>query len=144
MNENIEQLITNIEQEFDTGLMVYLQKKDLTLLSLPDEAQFGFIDDEDWEKAQTEIENNPENYFELDKWDSSYSFKIMNFFVENIDDNAILKAKLSEVLEREKPFKNFRTILDHHEKYLQEWYKFKTLKQKEFIKNQLIALKILE
>lgn len=144
MNTNIEQLIKDIEEEFDTGLKVYLHKKDLTVLSLPNEDQFDITDDEYWEETQAEIENNPENYLELDKWDSSYSFKIMQSFAENIEDNAILKAKLNDALEKAKPFKNFRFILDHHDKYLQEWYKFKTLNQREFIENQLIKLKILE
>ena len=74
MSSKIEQLIIDIEQEFDLGLKVYLHKNDLTLLTLLDDSHLGFVDDE----------------------------------------------------------------------YLQEWYKFKTLKQIKFIENQIIRLKMSE
>ncbi|KQT16921.1 hypothetical protein ASG31_11155 [Chryseobacterium sp. Leaf404] len=67
----------------------------------------------------------------------------MESFAENISGNKVLKAKLPDALENSKPFKNFRNILDRNDEYLQEWYIFRSLKQREFVKKQLTELKII-
>ena len=138
-----EELITEIEQELEIGMKVYIHKTNIKLLVLPNEEMIDFADGEFWKKEQDELENNAENYFEIEIWDSSYSFKIMEYFAENMDGNRVLKAKLLDALENSKPFKNFRNILDRHDEYLHEWYKFRALQQREFVKKQLENLKII-
>ena len=140
---NTEELIAEIEQELEMGMKVYIHKTDLTILVLPNDDMIDFADDEFWEKEQEKLENNAENYFEIEIWDSSYSFKIMERFAENIHGNRVLQAKLLDTLENSKPFKNFRNILDRHDEYLHEWYQFRALQQRKFVKEQLTNLKII-
>lgn len=138
-----EELIIEIEQELEMDMKVYVHKDTLSLLMLPDDDMIDFADDEFWENVQEELEKNSENYIEVEKWDASHSFRIMESFAENISGNRILQAKLLDALENSKPFKNFRNILDRYEKYLQEWYSFRALKQREFVKKQLTDLNII-
>lgn len=142
MEPNKEQIIIDIEQELDCGLRVFLHKNNLNIITLPDEAEIDFMEDEDWEDQKKELEINRKNYVEIEKWDCSYSFKLMEYFVEIVDDDEVLREKLSQALERAKPFRNFRFILDHHDEYLQKWYQFKSSKQREFVKNQLSELNL--
>lgn len=138
----MEQLITEIEQELDCGLKVYLHIKELTLITFPDDSEFFFVDDEFWETQREKLKGDPVHYIEIEKWNSSYSFRLMSSFTENMDDHPVLKAQLSEALTKPKPFKNFKSILEDYDQNLEEWYSFKSLQQKEFVKDQLIALKI--
>lgn len=143
MNLDLEKLVAAIEQEFDCGLNVFLHQFTLNLLVLPDDSDRDYIEEEYWEEQRLELKNNESHYIEIKKWNSSYSFKVMESFVLNIVDDYIFKTKLSDALEKSKPFRNFRTILDTNNEYLQKWYRFKTLMQKEYIKDQLIDLGIM-
>lgn len=125
------------------GMKVYVHKDNFSLLMLPDDDMIGFADREFWEKELEELEENSENYVEIEKWDASYLFRIMKSFAENITGNRILQAKLLDALENSKPFKNFRNILDRYEEHLQEWYSFRALNQREFVKKQLADLEIM-
>lgn len=142
MKPNTEQIIIDIQQELDCGMRVYLHKNHLIILTLPDADEIDFMEDEDWQQQKKELKVNQKNYVEIEKWDSSYSFKIMKSFVESLGDNHVLKEKLFEVLERAKPFRNFRSILDEDNDSLQNWYHFKSSKEREFVKNQLSGLKM--
>jgi hypothetical protein len=65
------------------------------------------------------IEANRADYFEFVKLDSYKSFQIMVDFAESVNDNR-LRYLLIEALNKSKPYKNFKNIIDHSGSYRQE------------------------
>lgn len=62
----------------------------------------------------------------------------MENFIEEIIADRHLKYKLQNALEKRKPFRNFKTIIDYSE-YRQAWFDFKKKSLEEHVTNLLNA-----
>ena len=52
-------------------------------------------------------------------------FQIMVDFIEKLPQNRV-RYQLEAALERRKPFRNFRLVLNRNDALLQQWYQFKS------------------
>lgn len=131
------QQINEIAQDLDCGFKCYLNKKTGELISIPDELKNPEMDTEDWLDEIEKIENNIDNYYEIDPLKSSDSFKIMEDFAYTLDDSNSLKDKLIQALSKRKPFREFKFVIDNSDKYRQKWFDFKNQELQNWVSEKV-------
>ena len=127
-----EEQINEIADFLDCGLTCLFNKKTKELITITEFDDYPDSDEFNWD-----------DIIEFKKMDSSYSFDIMVDFVEQLD-NSLLKKKLIKILNRSKPFKNFRLQIDNSGEYRQKWFDFKKIKYINFVKSQIETISEIE
>ena len=125
--------LSDIAQELEMGMECYVHKETGELKSFPED----MIDEEEWLEVIDEIEKDAENYIEIEKMDSNHSYRVMERFIDTVEDKQ-LADRLYNAINRSKPFHNFRYELDYSDEYLKKWYAFKSQAMIEWVKEQLI------
>ncbi|MGK0388238.1 MAG: hypothetical protein ACI94Y_000966 [Maribacter sp.] len=127
--------IKEIAEHLDGGMICYIHKQTheikeiIDLDEYPDGREF-------WEEDLKEIEANIDDYFKMEKIPSRDSFRIMAAFVETLSPSKI-KWRLESILERKRPFRNFKDEVDYNENIRQQWFKFKDWKYQEWVKEYI-------
>ena len=85
------------------------------------------------------LEENWDKYVEIDRMESHESFEIMEDFAESIDD-ARLQEKLFHALNKSKPFRNFKWVIDNSGEYRQRWFDFKKARYIQIVKDKIERL----
>lgn len=91
---------------------------------------------DDLEEKWREIKKHPRHYMEIEKPDSNASFRLMEDFLAEIED-AHFRSRLSETLNKPKPFRHFKNIVDQNEVFRQKWFAFKNQRMIAWVKKQL-------
>jgi len=125
--------IYDITQDLECGMNCFVHKLTGEVKSVPED----MVDEEEWEEVIDEIENDAGNYIEIEKMDSNHSYKVMERFIDTVEDKQ-LADRLYNAINRSKPFHNFRYELDYSDEYLKKWYAFKSQAMTEWVKEQLI------
>jgi hypothetical protein len=128
--------IKSIAEEIEMGMKVFVHLETKDIKSLPDFDNDIVLDEEIWEDAIKEIEEDMDNYLQFDPLSSRESFSIMGEFAGNVKDEA-LRNKLFQSLNRPKPFKHFKEIIDNSGDFRDEWFAFRESKYIELVKEQL-------
>ncbi|MCK5685755.1 hypothetical protein KAJ27_16600 [bacterium] len=126
--------ITDISQDLQMGLKTFINKETYEVRSLLDPGD-RYVDPEVWEDSLNVIEKEWNDYFCLTKMDSWESFKIMEDFIEEINDER-LKNDLVKILNMKKPFANFKAEIDIS-LYRQKWLDFCDMKYEEYVREIL-------
>ncbi len=84
------------------------------------EDYFFYNEMEDSAKEET---TNPDKYFPVEQEHSSTAFRVMESFAETVADNR-LKGRLTDALERKKPFANFKIIIDNSA-VREQWFAYR-------------------
>ncbi|NOY38324.1 MAG: hypothetical protein GXO83_12230 [Chlorobi bacterium] len=126
--------IHRIAQELDMGLDVYINRETGEVRSILDPEDL-FSEGEIWEEEIKKIEKEWDDYVVLKKMDSFEAFGIMEAFVHEVDDER-LQDKLVDILERRRPFSNFRAAIDDS-LYRERWFAFKDGKYQEYVRKLL-------
>ena len=138
MEHTNTKLIKEIAENLEIGCNSYYNKKTYELIAIPNNSLI--MDDESFDETFGEdfkrVTKKNSVFIKIDVLESFDSFKIMEYFTEQLEDN-ILKQALLSALERKKPFQNFNHII-HNSNKRQNWFDFK---QKEMGK---IVEKILD
>ena len=98
-----EHQIKEIAEQFDCGFRSFWHKPTATLLFVPDRKNYLFADTELFDEELQKLEDNFEDYLEIEKPDSSDSFEIMILFTEQLEDNSNIKNQLTYALNKKKP-----------------------------------------
>ena len=132
-----EKQIKDIAGQIDCGMVCYYNLKTGEIESLPNPDDINYSDvDELWAAEIKKVEDNRSDYFEFEKMDAHTSFRVMADFAEQIDDET-LKDQLIETLERSKPFRNFKWLIDDSGKYRDQWFEFRDKRSMEWMKTQI-------
>ena len=108
--------ISEIAESLDMGMNCYLNLRSGEIkITIDDDSLIG-EEKELWADYIREIEENHEDYFAFDRMNSNESFGVMADFAESIDDETI-KRKLMNALNKSKPFRNFKWIIDNSGDY---------------------------
>ncbi len=109
------------------GFMCFFNPETLEVESVP---QKMISDPEEYEMITREKYTDAEmkhlqwqKYIEVEPMESHQSFKVMEYFIGEVDDNN-LQNKLINALNRRKPFANFKYIVETS-KYRQQWFDFR-------------------
>jgi hypothetical protein len=131
-----EKQIHEIAQDLDYGMGCFYNLKTGEIKTLLNFDNWIGADEEIWEEESKEIDENWDDYFEFEGFESYESFKIMEDFAEIVED-AELQNKLINALNRPKPFRNFKWIIDNSGDYRQQWFDYKNMRYIQWIKEQV-------
>ena len=120
-----EKQIEEIADYLDSGLICLYNKKTKELITITEFDDYPDSDELNWD-----------DILEFERMNSNDSFDLMIYFVEQLND-CLLKEKLINVLNKSKPFKNFKFQIDNSDEYRQKWFDFKNRSYVEYVKLQL-------
>jgi hypothetical protein len=128
--EKYKELVHNVAENIDCGLVCFINPETLELEEIPKGMLDGFsdfslnpeLDDED-DDEQKFLHEEWESCIIIEPRESSESFKIMERFVDKVNDKN-LKNKLINALNNRRPFANFKNIVESSN-YRKEWFAFK-------------------
>ena len=132
-----KKIINEIAQELDCGNDCYFNPKTKEIIAIPnysiisDEELFEEVFGSDVEK----VNEREADFIKLEVLQSFESFKIMERFVEQIDDQKF-KAALENALQRRKPFRNFKYLIDDSD-FRQDWFDFKQNELEKRVEKEL-------
>jgi hypothetical protein len=125
--------INAIAQELETGMKVYLNRETLEFKSILD---WDDMDDTQfWDEEVAAIEKEWADYIILPKMNSYEAFRIMESFVDEVDDPA-LKNDLIKILSRRSPFSKFKGEVESS-KYRQKWFDYRTKSLEDYVSELL-------
>ena len=107
-------IIKEIAENLDCGFNCYYNSNTSEIVTIPnfsdiaDEEEFKEIIQEALEK----INKQKAGFVKFEVLESFESFKIMERFVEQISDQQF-KSELENILQKKKPFQNFKYLLDN-------------------------------
>lgn len=131
-----EKQIEEIADNLDGGMRCFYNLKTGEIKSILNFDSWIGADEEPWEEESKEIDENLGDYFEFEGFESYDSFQIMADFAEIVDDTS-LQNKLINVLNRPKPFQNFKWQIDNSGEYRQQWFDFKKKRYIKWVKEQI-------
>ncbi|MCF8237746.1 MAG: UPF0158 family protein [Saprospiraceae bacterium] len=130
-------ILKGIVQSLEAGYVCYVNKLTLEVIDIPealshhDEQEYLDVFQHDID----EVTKNESDYFRIEPPSSHEGFKIMEAFVDQLQD-AYFQRKLLEVLNARKPFKHFKRLIDDS-KYRQEWFDFKAKEIEKLVLDKL-------
>lgn len=130
-----EEQIKEIAEQINSGMNCYVHRLTGNIISVIDLDNFD-ADEEGWEKELKEIEDNSDNYLKIENMSSTEKFELMAEFAKNLN-NPLLKEELIKALEKAKPFRNFKWLIDNSGLYRQKWFDFENQKMIDWVKQQL-------
>ena len=140
MTSTTTDIVKEIAEQLDCGFRAFIHKTTGQLLFIPDNYNYPDIDLRSWDKQLEELENNITDYHEIEKWTSSEAFEIMSEFAVHLTDKD-LQSRLFDTLRKNKPFKEFKFVIDNSGDFRQQWFDFKNKWQEDFVARQLNRLK---
>ena len=130
------QQIKEVSEQLDCGLKCFWNRKTNELLFVPDTDKYPEVEDEEFAEELEKLDTNFEDYVEIESMPSRESYDIMVEFMEQVID-AKLKNQLANALNRNKPFREFKDVLDESGEQRTEWFSFKNEKLNEWVVKQL-------
>ena len=140
MTSTTTDIVKEIAEQLDCGFRAFIHKTTGQLLFIPDNYNYPDIDLSSWDKELEQLENNFTDYHEIEKWTSSEAFEIMSEFSVHLTDKD-LQSRLFDTLRKNKPFKEFKFVIDNSGDFRQQWFDFKNKWQEDFVARQLNRLK---
>jgi hypothetical protein len=131
-----EQQIKEIAEQLDCGFRCFWHKTTGELLFVPDLNNNPYADTEFYEDDLEKLDNNFGDYIEIEKPTSSDSFEIMANFTEQLNDNEKIKNELINALNKKKPFREFKFVIDNSGIYRQHWFDFKNAQLKQWVSDK--------
>lgn len=129
-----EELISEIADLLDWGLICYYHRPTGTLESLPNQDD-DYFDPEPWQDLIDKLEQDRDNYAKFEVMSSHQAFKVMENFAHSIQDSRF-REQLLDRLSRRKPFRNFNDLVDDSG-YREDWFKFKANAYQDFVREQI-------
>jgi hypothetical protein len=140
MNITTAENIKEIAEQLDCGFRAFIHKTTQQILFVPDENFLTDIDLDPWNEELEQLENNITDHYEIDKWTSSEAFETMSEFADQLTDSN-LQNRLFDALRKNKPFREFKSVIDNSRDFRQQWIDFKNKWQQDFVSRQLNRLK---
>jgi hypothetical protein len=142
LSEELEELVPQIADAIDSGLICFLNRDTLEIEEVPrifveDSEEFEALTGETAESLNLKY-TGWENYLTIEPLESNESFRIMEEFAGNMEDEK-LKGELFNALSYRRPFVNFKDIIDNS-RHRQEWFDFK----KHWLENHIKKLLLID
>jgi len=134
--DKYKKLVSEIAESIDAGLYCFVNTD---TLEMEDIAEHMLSEDpEEFEMMTGELLEEMnfkythwENYITIEPLQSGESFKIMESFAEQINDNNF-QQNLFKALNRKRPFANFKYLIDNSD-FRQKWFDFKQARLEEYV-----------
>lgn len=133
--------LNEIIQNLDGGFSAFIHRETEKLIFVPNERDLHGIDLDIWDEELKELENNSMDYYEIYKWTSSQAFGMMTEFAERLTTDTRLQGRLLDALNKKRPFREFKFVIEDSGGVRQQWFDFKNSWQQDFVARQLDQLK---
>ena len=130
------EILNDIADSMETGFKCFLHRDTFEVVTYLDPEQYVEMDAKDWKEAISKVRKNKKKFIEIESMTSSDSFKVMEEFVDSLENNST-KIRLLTALEGQKPFANFKHQIDNSSEYRELWFAFRRQKNIEWVQNQL-------
>jgi hypothetical protein len=124
----------------DVGFGCYWNKVTGQLLFIPENKNDPFNEYVEEDENFKELEEHFADYIKIDKPTSRDGFEIMEGFAEELTDNPKLQYELFNALNRKKPFREFKFVIDNSGLYRKEWFDFKAAHQQRLLIEKFKAI----
>jgi hypothetical protein len=114
----------------------YFNLKTGDIRTLPNFDDWLGADEEPWKDEIKEIDEAGDDYLEFEGFETHESFQIVVDFAERIEEPK-LRDELIKILNRPKPFQNFKWQIDRFGVYRQQWFDFKKMRCVNWVKEQI-------
>ena len=115
-------ILNDLAQNLEMGMQTYIHKDTLEIFAIPTPEML--LDLEDYWKEDIKIfKKNKKKLIEIKPIPSHESYKLMEKFVELVDDKRI-RGKLLTALGGRKPFAVFKNQVDYSGPYREMWFAF--------------------
>ena len=128
-----EQQIKEIAEQLDCGFCCFWHKTTGELIFVPDFNNNPYADAEVYKDDLEKLDNNVGEYIEVERPNSRDSFEIMAKFIKQLNDNHKIKTDLIIALNKKKPFREFKFMIDNSGVYKQQWFDFKNAQLKQWV-----------
>jgi hypothetical protein len=125
--------VKEIADMIDCGHLCYWHKKTGELFFIIDDVHMVLEDDELHQADLKKLEDNFHDYIEIEKPESRDSFMIMEDFVMRLEGNDHFKLRLINALNKKKPFREFKFLVDNSGIYREQWFAFKNERMKQWV-----------
>lgn len=124
--------IKEIAEELCLGFKAYVHKQTGEYFFVPYPIKMQDMDTTPWEDDIEKLEENSFDYYHIPTMESRDSFQIMVDFTEELTD-ATLKNKLIQALNKRKPFREFKFVIDNSGDDRDKWFDFKNNREMEWV-----------
>lgn len=132
------EMIKEIAAELDMGMKCFYHLPTATLKSYPDELRMeGDLDEEIWGETINEVEENYGEYLAFEGMESRESFRVMQDFIEDEIHDESIQQRFFDVIQRRKPFQQFKNLLLDYPDLRQQWFDYKDKRMIEYVEQQL-------
>ncbi len=83
-----------------------------------------------------QVDSHPQTYIEIEAMRSGDAYRVMVDFVEQLT-NQRLQEKLLRALDKPKPFREFKYVIDNSGIHREEWFAFKNQQYVDWVRRQL-------
>ncbi len=128
--------INEISEQLDCGFQAFYHKQTGELIFVPDTNRHLDMDTSAWQNELDKLDENFLDYYEIDSMSSSHMFRVMADFAEAINE-AQLRNKLIEALNKNKPFREFKFVIENSKSHRKGWFEFKKERYIEWTEDQL-------
>ena len=111
---------------------------------VPDALRYQAIDIDAWTDEMQKLDNNFGGYKEIAQLESRDSFEIMADFVGTLSDSNRLKYKLIDALNKKKPFREFKLLIDNSDEFRQKWFDFKNFRIQQWVEKRFGEISSIE
>ena len=129
-------ILNDIADSMEAGFKCFLHRDTCEIVTYLDPEQYQDMDPKDWKEEIGKVRMNKKKFIEIESMASSDSFKVMEEFVNSLENNST-KIRLLTSLEGKKPFANFKHQIDRSGEYRDLWFTFRRQKNIEWIQNQI-------
>ena len=127
MSKIDQAIIIEIAENLEFGLSCFFNIKTHALVFLPenyeDEDDFSYM--EEWQNEFKKLKKDKKNFKEIERPKSFESFKMLTSFVESEDLPLEFKESLWTILEKNKPFRNFKHAVENSD-FRENWFAHRT------------------
>lgn len=129
--------IKEIAEQLSFNFRAFIHKETQHLLFVPDPDHF--MDLEGWEEELERLDETIDEYHQIEKWHSSDAFKIMQDFAGQVSNRRV-QNELFMALEKKKPFREFKFVVDNAGDYREEWFAFRDARQQDYVAKKIEEL----
>ncbi len=131
--------IKEISDQLDSGFRAFYHKLTGEFIFVPDADKHFDMDTTAWQDELDKLDESFMEYQKIDAMESNDAFRVMADFAEQLSDHN-LRDKLIQALNRNKPFREFKFVIDNSREHRQSWFDFKDKRYIEWIEEQVEML----
>jgi hypothetical protein len=132
------EIIKEIAETLDTGMLCFYHKTTGELEFYPDEFRNPGYDGEMWDDVINKVDENYGDYLRFEGMSSRESFKVMESFISDIN-HIPTHNKFIDAISRKKPFSHFNHLLQYYPELREQWFVYKNERYIEYVKEQIEA-----